>query len=541
MSAGRVLLRKELLESWRTLRLPIVAGLFLLVGLTSPLLAKFLPEIITAAPATSCRPSRSRHRSRPMRPTSSGRTSPSSARSRRSSWRWAPWPTERTAARPRSSCRNASRAARSSAPRSRASGWCSPPASLLAVAVGLVLHRGPVRAAAHPRLGRPGRPGVARPLGVGGHHLPRQHGHRLRRGRGRRRVRGAPRAVDRLGRAGRRALPARRPGRSGRRDGCGRAGRPRRCPGAGHLDGRPDRRGRRSRGLVVPPPGALSATVRALRRPRRRATRRPPRGRSRARRGSRRCPGRGWAAASGSSAGVAASVNGMPACRITPQAGCSCSTVIPSATASGDAKAAATSLIGPARDLGHVQDSQPVGRRSAGEPRGQDGAQLGSSLDPVAVGGEPGVAREVGQTDRHAEPRPLALGPGRDRDRAVGRREGLVRHDVRVGVAEPARRDTTDEGVLGLVDQDRQGRPQQRHVDPLAATGGRPVRPLPPDERGQDPDRAEHPRHDVADGDPDLGRLATRGIRGAGDRHQSAGCLDHEVVAGPVRGGPVVP
>jgi ABC-2 type transport system permease protein len=44
-----VLVRKELLESWRTLRLPIVGGLFLLVGLTSPLLARFLPEIITAA------------------------------------------------------------------------------------------------------------------------------------------------------------------------------------------------------------------------------------------------------------------------------------------------------------------------------------------------------------------------------------------------------------------------------------------------------------------------------------------------------------
>ena len=49
MSATSVLVRKELLESWRTMRLPIVAGLFLVVGLTSPLLAKFLPEIITAA------------------------------------------------------------------------------------------------------------------------------------------------------------------------------------------------------------------------------------------------------------------------------------------------------------------------------------------------------------------------------------------------------------------------------------------------------------------------------------------------------------
>jgi ABC-2 type transport system permease protein len=44
-----ILTRKELLESWRTLRIPIVGGLFLLVGLGSPLLAKFLPEIIEAA------------------------------------------------------------------------------------------------------------------------------------------------------------------------------------------------------------------------------------------------------------------------------------------------------------------------------------------------------------------------------------------------------------------------------------------------------------------------------------------------------------
>jgi ABC-2 type transport system permease protein len=49
MTGGVILLRKEILESWRTLRLPVVAGLFLLVGLTSPLLAKFLPDIVKAA------------------------------------------------------------------------------------------------------------------------------------------------------------------------------------------------------------------------------------------------------------------------------------------------------------------------------------------------------------------------------------------------------------------------------------------------------------------------------------------------------------
>jgi ABC-2 type transport system permease protein len=49
MSAFRILLGKELLESWRTFRLPIVLGLFVFVGLTSPLTARFLPEIIEMA------------------------------------------------------------------------------------------------------------------------------------------------------------------------------------------------------------------------------------------------------------------------------------------------------------------------------------------------------------------------------------------------------------------------------------------------------------------------------------------------------------
>ncbi len=44
-----VLLRKELLESWRTRRLPLVAILFVLVGLISPLTARYLPEILRGA------------------------------------------------------------------------------------------------------------------------------------------------------------------------------------------------------------------------------------------------------------------------------------------------------------------------------------------------------------------------------------------------------------------------------------------------------------------------------------------------------------
>jgi ABC-2 type transport system permease protein len=48
-SAFSILLRKELLESIRTFRLPIVAGLFLFTGLSSPVLARYLPEIIELA------------------------------------------------------------------------------------------------------------------------------------------------------------------------------------------------------------------------------------------------------------------------------------------------------------------------------------------------------------------------------------------------------------------------------------------------------------------------------------------------------------
>ena len=48
MAGVGILLRKELLEQWRTLRLPIVAVVFGLIGLSSPLLARFTPEIVKA-------------------------------------------------------------------------------------------------------------------------------------------------------------------------------------------------------------------------------------------------------------------------------------------------------------------------------------------------------------------------------------------------------------------------------------------------------------------------------------------------------------
>ncbi|HNS52607.1 MAG TPA: ABC transporter permease subunit [Anaerolineae bacterium] len=44
-----IALRKELLEQWRTHRMLIVAAVLLLFGMASPLLAKYLPELLKAA------------------------------------------------------------------------------------------------------------------------------------------------------------------------------------------------------------------------------------------------------------------------------------------------------------------------------------------------------------------------------------------------------------------------------------------------------------------------------------------------------------
>ncbi|HEX7949331.1 MAG TPA: ABC transporter permease subunit [Candidatus Limnocylindrales bacterium] len=48
MNGFAALLRKELLEAWRTTRVQLVTTVFLLVGLSSPLLARFTPEILKA-------------------------------------------------------------------------------------------------------------------------------------------------------------------------------------------------------------------------------------------------------------------------------------------------------------------------------------------------------------------------------------------------------------------------------------------------------------------------------------------------------------
>ena len=49
MTGFTILLRKELTEAWRTRRLPVVIVLFVVIGMLSPLTARYLREIMQAA------------------------------------------------------------------------------------------------------------------------------------------------------------------------------------------------------------------------------------------------------------------------------------------------------------------------------------------------------------------------------------------------------------------------------------------------------------------------------------------------------------
>ena len=49
MSGFGILLRKELAEAWRTRRLPVIAVLFLVVGIVSPLSARYMNEMLALA------------------------------------------------------------------------------------------------------------------------------------------------------------------------------------------------------------------------------------------------------------------------------------------------------------------------------------------------------------------------------------------------------------------------------------------------------------------------------------------------------------
>ena len=115
----------------------------------------------------------------------------------------------------------------------------------------------------------------------------------------------------------------------------------------------------------------------------------------------------------------------------------------------------------PDRAAGHLrrlQRGQPLGSRAGAEAIGKDRPECAAVVDAVPVRREPGIVGPIGDRERVAQPDPLATRPNRDRDRAIGRGERLVRDDARVGVAVERRLLAHDEGALRHVDQRRERR-----------------------------------------------------------------------------------
>ena len=236
MAGLAVLLRKELLESWRTYRLPVVAGLFLFVGLSSPLLARYLPEILEAAGGDQF--------GGLQLPT------PTAADAVDQLWK------NLAQFGAFAAIILAMGAVAGEKDRGTAAFVLSKTASrggflgAKVVAIAAVLGIGTILAVAVGWIytailfAPPSVPGwIALGVlawlgarGLGGDHVPRQHRHRLhRRGRGHR-VHGAAAPLDRVRRAERHAVHARRPRGSGDRPRGRCAGRARRCPAPGPLD-----------------------------------------------------------------------------------------------------------------------------------------------------------------------------------------------------------------------------------------------------------------------------------------------------------------
>ena len=114
----------------------------------------------------------------------------------------------------------------------------------------------------------------------------------------------------------------------------------------------------------------------------------------------------------------------------------------------------------------------------------------------------------------------------RDDDVAIGRRKCLVGHDIGVRVTVPARHHTRNKMVLALVREHGDLAVEQRHVDVLAT-----ALTVSPHQCRQDGHSGIHAGHEVRHRHTDfLGAAAWHVVGVAGDAHQAARALNHEVI-----------
>ena len=188
----------------------------------------------------------------------------------------------------------------------------------------------------------------------------------------------------------------------------------------------------------------------------------------------------------------------------------------------------------PAWNAGVFQRIEPFAHRSRQENLAQSRDQLVAIVYPRCVGREALVADEVGASDDFAQARVLVLVSHRDDDVAVARGKNLVGHDIRMCVAQALRCNAGDEIIHRLVREDRHLCVEQREVDVLPR-----ARAVAMGKRAENRDRRVEAGEDIGHRDTHFHWAATRMLVGlAGDAHQTADSLDHEIVAGLIAIGP---
>ncbi len=184
------------------------------------------------------------------------------------------------------------------------------------------------------------------------------------------------------------------------------------------------------------------------------------------------------------------------------------------------------SLMGPAGTsaASSARTHAPVARRgergassARSSPRSSTLAAFVANLGSRASSGRPRTSHKPGE---------LRVVPDRHDEVTVPRREGLVGHDARVGVAEAPRRAAGDEEALRLVRERRHLHVEEGEVDVLPAAA-----PLALGEGGEHRGGGVHAGEEVRERDADLHRRAVRLSR---DAHEPADGLDEEVVAGAI-------
>ena len=191
---------------------------------------------------------------------------------------------------------------------------------------------------------------------------------------------------------------------------------------------------------------------------------------------------------------------------------------------------------GAARHGLRLEGADPLGRRAHDRGLAHQGNQNRPVCHALRIGGEAFILRPFRVAGDGAKARELPIVADRQNHVAIGRREVLIRHDVRMRIAHALRHFAAAQVIGRLVAQRRHLHVEQGQVDMLAQ-----ARALAFCQRRLHGDGGVQARHDVRLRHAHFlwpgARLA---IGHARDAHQAAHALDQKVIAGARRIRPIL-